>query len=281
MKLFGISIYLLLSLGCVESMDRTSGFKTLSDCSSVNRNEMEWSQFHDVAVITIDETSIISHLVVSSEEFCIASCHSNASCVAVQVNSTTDGSIKCQLLSYTPSTGKVRNETGTKLLFKGRRSVYNIDRDVNSQCDGFTDCYTLVVGGNVYLAMTDKHYANKSEARNACLNMPTSSGEFDLAILDSWAKITAVKSFISTIPDPTDVFLYTGGEAGLGVNDTANKWTRTGVPIDQTLWFSGEPNWAHEHCVMIAEIYNGLIDTPCSGDLGGHDINTLCEYFPE
>ena len=42
--------------------------------------------------------------------------------------------------------------------------------------------------------------------------MPTSMGEFDLAILDTWSKITAVKAFMSTIPN-VDLWVYTGGEA--------------------------------------------------------------------
>ncbi len=119
--------------------------------------------------------------------------------------------------------------------------------------------------GNVYLTITDRHYHDILEARNACLSMPTTSGGFDLAILDTWSKITAVQTFTSTLttPSASDVWLYIGGEAGLGVSDAANKWSRTGMTIDPNLWaFSvvQEPNGPDEHCVIITETYNGLLD---------------------
>ncbi len=60
--------------------------------------------------------------------------------------------------------------------------MYNIDTDVSTQCDGLTHCSTLVVDGNVYLTIIDRHY-DILEARNACLSMPTTSGGFDLATL--------------------------------------------------------------------------------------------------
>ncbi len=266
----------------VESMEYSSQFTTISDCNTSNENETEWSQFDNVSVVALDDASIISQVEVSSGDFCIASCHKTGSCVAVQVNKTQDDITVCQLLSYAPSTGKVRNQTGMKLFFKGNRKVYNIDTDVSTQCDGFTDCSTLIVEDNVYLTMTDRHYNSKQEARDACLNMPTPNGEFDLAIVDSWTKINAVKAHISTLPIPSDVWLYTGGECGVGVNDPANKWTRTGVNIAHDLWGPAEPGLASEQCVMITEPHNGLIDTGCSGEPGGagQQINVLCEFFP-
>ena len=282
MKLYVLSFCLILVLYDVESMEYTSRLKTISDCNSTDTNEIEWSQFEDVAIVSLDETSIISRLVVSSEELCITSCVKNTSCVAVQLKTRIDGRCKCLLLSYAPSTGKVRNQTGIKLLYKGKRSVDNIDTDVSTQCDGLEDCYPLLVDGNVFVIIADKHYSNKLEARNACLNMNTPTGEFDLAILDTWAKITAVQDFMSTIPEPNDLWLYVGGEAGIGVEDPANKWTRTGAAIDQDLWYGPEPNVATEHCVMITKNFNGLLGTPCSGQIyDGIDSNVLCEYFPD
>ncbi len=262
-------------------MEYTAQFMTLSDCTSADRNATKWAQFEDIALVTLDEASVISQLTVASEGFCIAACHADSSCVAVQVNTTSDDMVMCQLLSNTPSLGKVRNQTGVKLLFKGRRSVYNIDTDVSTQCDGLTGCSTLIVNGNVYLTLTSQHYNSKLDARNACLNMPAINGQFDLAIVDNWPKITAVQSFLSTLPIGSNVWAYTGGEAGYGVNDPANKWNRTGTAIDPTLWYTGEPNEALEECVMITENYHGLIDTGCDGHpTGGQDANTLCEYFP-
>ncbi len=270
------------SAGC---MDYTSRFKTVSNCSTTNINEIEWSQFDNVAIVAMDDASIISQVEVSTEDFCIASCHRTESCVAIQVNTTTDGMVMCKLLSYTTSIGKVRNQTGIKLLFKGSRKLYNIDTDVSRQCDGFTECSTLIVDGNVYLTMADKHYNSRTEAEDACRSMPTPNGEFDLAIIDTASKIDAVKTFITALPR-THVWLYTGGESGVGVNHAANKWTRTGEAIDPDLWNSvgvQEPNNADEHCVMITKTYNGLIDTGCSGEPvgAGHEINTLCEFFPD
>ncbi len=138
MKISGIS--LLLSLFYTEAMEHTSEFKTLSDCRSGNRTILEWSEFDDVAVVVLDESSVISQVKLASEEFCIALCHGNRSCAAVQVNTTTDNNAICQLLSYMPSIGKVRNQMDVKLLLKGKRSVYNIDTDVSTQCDGLTHC---------------------------------------------------------------------------------------------------------------------------------------------
>ncbi len=40
-----------------------------------NKGETKWSQYDNIAVVTIDSTSLISQLSVSNEEFCIASCH--------------------------------------------------------------------------------------------------------------------------------------------------------------------------------------------------------------
>ncbi len=161
---------------------------------------MEWSLFEDVTVVALDEKSIISNLAVSFEGLCIKSCDTNSLCMAVQVNTTVDGSIMCKLLFYAPSNGKVRNQTGITLLFKGERNVYKIDTDVYTQCDGLEDCYPLLVDGNVFIIIADKHYSNKTEARNNCLDVHTPTGEFDLAIMDSWTKITAMKAFMSTIP---------------------------------------------------------------------------------
>ena len=282
MEIYLANICLIVGLHYVKTMDYTLTFKTLSDCSISYRNTTEWSQFDDIGVVSLDKTSIISHLTVSSEEFCIAACHANTSCVAVQVNTTSDGSVVCHLLSYTPFIGKVRNQTGVKLLLKGKRSVYNIDSDVSTQCNGLPGCATLIVDGNVYLTMTNGHFSSKSEARIACLNMSTPNGEFDLAITDSWSKISAVQSFLETLTTATAAWTYTGGEAGLGVNDTANKWTRTGEAIAPDLWAGAEPNLAHEHCVMVTESFNGLIDTGCDGQpTSGQDAYTLCEYFPD
>ena len=268
------------------SMEYTSRFKTLSDCSSANRNETDWSQFEDVTIVALDHTSVILQVEVSTEEFCIASCHSINFCVAIQVNTTIGNEALCRLLSYTPSIGKVRNQTGTKLFFKGNKKVYNIDTDVSTQCNGLADCSTLLMDGNVYLTMTDRHYDSQSEARNTCLSMQTPNGEFDLAIMDSASKIDAVRALITALPISTNVWLYTGGEAGSHVNDPLNKWTRTGADIDPSLWKTQdviEPNLASEHCVMVNEQWWGLFDTTCDGEPGGpgQEINTLCEFFPD
>ncbi len=274
-------------LNGAASMEYTSRF-TVSDCSSTNENETDWSQFDDVAIVTLDDSSVLSQLEVSTEDLCITSCYVIESCVAIQVNTTTDGMVICTLLSYTPSIGKVGNQTGIKLLFKGDRRVYNIDTDVSTQCDGFTDCSTLVVEGNVYLAITDRHYGDISEAKDACLSMPTKNGGFDLAILDTSSKITVVKTFISTLASPpgSDVWLYIGGEAGVGISDPANKWSRTGTAIDPNLWGymtvgNPNPNSADQDCVMITNAYIGLLDVRCNHGPDPVKLNTLCEYFPD
>ncbi len=91
---------------------------TISDCRSGNRTKLEWSQFGNVSVASINESRVISQLQLPSEKFCIVAYHTDTSCVAVQVNSTADGDVICKFLSYTPS---VKNQTGVKLLLKGKK----------------------------------------------------------------------------------------------------------------------------------------------------------------
>ncbi len=258
-------------------MHRSSTFKTISECSSANWNKTDWSQFENTTFVSLNQASRISNLVVTSEKFCIISCHKDTLCFAIHVDITSYGSVQCQLLSHSPYIGKVKNQTGSRLLLKGRQNVYNIDTDGNTQCDGIPGCYSLVFDGNVYVIMTGRYFADKTDARNACLSMPTSTGEFDLAILDTMEKISAVKVFMSTVPHPGDLWLYIGAEAGVGVDDPANKWIRSGSAIANDLWAATEPNLPDEQCVMVAEIYNGLMDVPCT--YFGKDINTLCQYF--
>ncbi len=57
-----------------------------------------------------------------------------------------------------------------------------------------------LLSGSIYLTLVGNHYSNKSHARSTCLNLPTSSGEFDLAILDTPSQVTEVKGFMSTLP---------------------------------------------------------------------------------
>ncbi len=258
-------------------MHCSSAFKTISGCSIGNRNATEWSQFVNITFVNLNKTALISNVVVANEKFCIISCHENEACFIIHVRTTPDDSVQCELLSNMSCIGKVKNQTGVKLVFKAKRSVYNIDTDGISQCNGITGCYSLVLGGNVYVIMADRLYSDKMDAGNACLNMPTSTGKFDLAILDTVEKITAVKAFMSTVPNSGDIWLYIGGEAGVGVDDPANKWTRTGSAIARDLWAASEPNWHQEQCVMVTEVHDGLIDVPCT--YFGKDVNTLCQYF--
>ncbi len=97
-----------------------------------------------------------------------------------------------------------------------------------------------------------------------------------------------MRTFISTLTTPSgsDVWLYIGGEAGHGVSDPANKWSRTGMAIDSNLWGSTssgqQPNGPAEHCVVISEAYNGLLDIGCQrAPTASVVLNTLCEYFPD
>ncbi len=251
---------------------------SVCDCSLPNQSETDWSLFDDTAVTNMDGSSVILHLVGFSEEFCIISCQENVLCEAVQVHVTAGDGIWCHLLSYATSMWEVKIVTDSKVLLKGRNTL-----DI---CDGFFRCYSLQFGGYLFVVRAERHYDNVSDARNTCLDMPTLTGEFDLAIVDTWLKITALRGFLSGLPSSNDIWLYTGGEAGLGVSDPANKWTRTGAAIDSALWAYHsiqEPNSLGEHCVMITESYNGLIDTRCSGEPGGagQEISTLCQYFPE
>ncbi len=156
-------------------------------------------------------------------------------------------------------------------------------RNTLEVCDGLPGCNSLQVDGHLFVVLADRHYDNKSDARKACLDLDTPTGEFDLAIVDTWPQLTALKAFISSLPMSNDIWLYTGGESGFPNDDPANKWTRTGAAITQNLWNDGEPDNANEMCVVISETYTGLFDAYCSGrPLGpGQDVNTLCEYFSD
>ncbi len=269
-----ISLCFIIRVDYIASQEYTSLF-TICDCSLPNQSGTDWSLFEDIAATNMDGSSLILGLVGFSEEFCIISCQENELCVAVQVNITRGGGISCQLLSFTPSMGKVRNQTGNKLLLKGRKTL--------EVCDGLLGCNSLEVDGHLFVVLADRHYDKISDARSICRSMHTLTGEFDLAIVDTWSKITTLRAFLSGLPNLNDIWLYIGGEAGLGVSDPTNKWTRTGVAITQTLWYWGEPNSPHEMCVLITETYNGLVDSLCTGRHNGpaKDINTLCEYFPD
>ncbi len=93
----------MYSFHFVKITECSSLFKTISYCSSTNRNETYWSEFDDIAVTIISQSSVISTLVVSHEELCIMSCQKNILCLAIQVNKPTGGGISCQLISFTPS----------------------------------------------------------------------------------------------------------------------------------------------------------------------------------
>ena len=268
-----ISLCFIIQVDYIAPQEYTSLF-TICDCSLQNQSGTDWSLFDEIAVANMNEYSVISSLVGFNEDFCIVSCQENVMCKAVQVNITEGDGSWCKLLSFTPSMGKVRNQTGSKLLLKGRNTLV--------VCDGLLGCYSLQVDGHLYVILADRHYDNIFDARNTCLDMPTLTGEFDLAIMDTWPKIMALRAFLSGLPNSNDIRLYIGGEAGLEVSDPTNKWTRTGVAITQTLWYWGEPNSPHEMCVLITETYNGLVDSLCTGRHNGpaKDINTLCEYFP-
>ncbi len=170
--------------------------------------------------------------------------------------------------------GKVRNQTDSKLLLKGRNTL--------EVCEGLLDWYSLQVDGHLFIVLADRHYDNISDSRKACLDLPTLSGEFDLAIVDSWLEIGELRAFLSSLPGSKDIWLYIGGESGFPKADPANKWTQTKAVIAQNLWYDGEPDNPDELCVVIAETLNGLLDAHCSGrPVGpGQDVNTLCEYFP-
>ena len=64
----------------------------------------------------------------------------------------------------------------------------------------FAHLDVTLLSGSIYLTLVGNHYSNKSHARSTCLNLPTSSGEFDLAILDTLTKVNEVKTFMSTLP---------------------------------------------------------------------------------
>ncbi len=95
MNLSGSIIVLcfIYSFHFVKTTKYSSLFKTISNCNSTNRNETYWSQFDDIAVTIISESSVISSLVASQEEFCIKLCQENVLCLAIQVNEPTGGSI--------------------------------------------------------------------------------------------------------------------------------------------------------------------------------------------
>ncbi len=264
----------LICLSChVESTKYSSVFRTISHCSSTNRTETDWSQFDDIAVTIISQSSIISNLVVSHEESCITSCQEIALCITIQVNTTMSGGT----LSLVPSTVNVMNQTGSKLLLKVMKNFYKVEE----ACDKMLGCHSLLFDGNVYFIMIDRHYTNKLDARRACLEMSNAAGEFGLAILDTWDKITAVQSYLSALPINNDIWLYIGGEApGMGAEDPGNIWTRTGATIAGTLWYGIEPNSVGEQCLVITNDKEGLMDAQCSGQINGLDVYTLCEYFP-
>ncbi len=92
------------------------------------------------------------------------------------------------------------------------------------------------------------------------------------------------KGMVMPLVGSSSRWWFTGGEAGYagGVNDPANKWTRTGAPIATGVWLTYEPNGEFEDCVMVTTSHAGLVDTDCSDPSNDPaiDSNPLCQYFP-